>query len=146
MIKVENSIVINRPVEEVFAYIATDFFATAPAWFPSLSKVKADGPVSVGATAVGHGKPYAWKLQILEYELNRKFAWTAIAKVIQNTNTLTFESVTEGTKVTCASTGQPIGLWQLAEALMTGSVERGNVCAVNNLKDRLERTKALPAE
>jgi uncharacterized membrane protein len=146
MIKVEDSIVINRPVEEVFAYIATDFFETAPVWFPSLSEVKSAGPVSVGATAEGHGRPYTWKLKILEYEPNRKFAWTAIAKVIQNTHTLTFESVTEGTRVTCASTGQPVGLWQLAEALMTGSVERGNVCAVNNLKDRLERQKASPAE
>ena len=49
MIKVEDSVVIERPVEDVFAYVADQ--TNAPHWQAGLVEVRrtTDGPVGVGA-------------------------------------------------------------------------------------------------
>ena len=50
MIRIETSIVINRPVKEVFAFLSN--FENWPKWSPGLleNKKTSDGPISRGTT------------------------------------------------------------------------------------------------
>ena len=50
MIKIEHSVVVDRPVEEVFAY-ATDV-SKVPEWQTSALEARVDGPMQAGATGV----------------------------------------------------------------------------------------------
>ena len=56
MFTVEQSVIINRPVEDVFAYVTTP--SNIPKWRPDVLEINgANGSVAVGASA---GRP--WRL------------------------------------------------------------------------------------
>jgi uncharacterized protein YndB with AHSA1/START domain len=75
MPRIEASIIIKRPVDRVFAYVAD--VNSWPQWQPTLLEVKhAIGPrTGVGANFIGMGRVmgrrWPWNLTVNKYELNR---------------------------------------------------------------------------
>ncbi len=142
MIKMEHSVVINRSIEEVFAFV-TDV-EKWPQWRAEVVEVKksSEDPVGVGTTFSGVGRFLGRRLEnineVTQYEPNRKFGFKTTSGPVSMQFTDTFESVEGGTKVSLAMEGETGGFFKLAEPIMSRMVRRQFKNNYANLKDLLE--------
>ncbi|HLC02851.1 MAG TPA: SRPBCC family protein [Anaerolineales bacterium] len=127
MIKVEASIVIQKPVPEVFAY--TNDPAKNKAWQEGLveSKITSPGPVGVGTQITDVrkflGRDMDSKLEVTAYEPNKRVALKTISGPIKFEITQLYEPAEGGTKLTMIGEGEPGGLFKLAEGAVKKQFE-----------------------
>jgi uncharacterized protein YndB with AHSA1/START domain len=136
----ERSITINRPVEEVFAFV-TDV-ENFVRWNEQAGQAEqsSEGPVGLGARYRGTfdfmGRDMRWVSEITEYEPNRK----AVQKISMGPTEMTMgwflEPVQGGTRFTIRSEGPTGGLAKLAGSLMDRTMEK-------QMEHNLARLKAL---
>ena len=143
MANVSVSTVINRPVEDVFAYVAN--FENHPKWETDFQEVKL-----LTSTAGGVGTTYQCllkfpgqtvpsKFEITEYQLNRKIAFVGEpAGPATPKGSFLFEPVEGGTKITSLPRPEFRGLFGLLAPLMAGYIRKNNVAHLSNLKQLLE--------
>ncbi len=142
---VTTSIVIQRPIEEVFAFV-TDA-RNSPQWQASsgLQRIQQvpESPVGVGTRITE-----VWKFmgiesesisEVTEYEANRRFA----RRTLNNSGpiregVMTFEPVSGGTQVTSVVQVQAGGLFAFAEPLLATNIKRGFETTLATLKTLLE--------
>ena len=143
MVRVENSVVINQPIEEVFAFLSNA--ENDPVWQAQIqeAKVTSDGPIGVGSTIAqkAHflGRGIEIEAEITEYERNRKFAWKSTSGPIPSEGQNIFETTGEGqTKFTIVADLDIGGFFKLAEPLVARSARRQTEANLANLKDILE--------
>ncbi len=141
MIKIELSVVIHRPIEEVFAY--TNDVSHWAEWNPGLIEASApEGPLHVG-TRIREvfkflGRRIESTFELVEYEPNRQVTYRTVAGPIPMTGTQTYEAVDGGTKLTVSGEGEAGGFFKLAEPVVAQMVRRQNQTGLDNLKDLLE--------
>jgi uncharacterized membrane protein len=120
---VELSVVINRPIEDCFAFLAD--LANDVEWRREWIKAEktTDGPHGVGAryrlTGALLGRRIATEYEAIVYEPNRQAAWQAVSGPLPLTFSRTFEDVDGGTRVTMRYEGDR-GLLRLAGPLVAG--------------------------
>ena len=143
MIKIENSTIINRPVDEVFEFLANS--ENNPQWQSGTQEVKktSEGPIGVGTTYLSVSKLLGRRLEsIVEYtayEPNKRVAGKATSGPIPFQFETTFEPAAEGgTKVTSGGEGDAGGFFKLAEPLVARMLKRQFETDSANLKDLLE--------
>lgn len=142
MIKFEHSIVINRPVEEVFKFVTTP--ENDPLWIQSTLKSEqtSEGPMGVGAIVRGEsrflGRSIISTIEVKEYELNRKRAGKTTSGPIPAELVELFEPVEGGTKLTTIGQLEIGGFFKLAEPVVGRMVSRQMESNLANLKDLLE--------
>jgi uncharacterized protein YndB with AHSA1/START domain len=143
MIKIETSIVINRPVEEVFEYMSNA--KNNPQWQSGAQEVikTSEGPIGVGTAykSVNRllGRRLEATVEFTAYEPNKRVA----GKVTSGPVPFRFENIFEptedgGTKVMNSGEGEPGGFFKLAEPLVGRMVQRQVEANFANLKDMLE--------
>ena len=141
MAKFENSVVINRPLEEVFAFVSN--LENDPKWQSGVleSKKTSEGPIGVGTTyrTVGQflGRRIESEIEITEYELNRKVSGKSKSGPIRFESHNTYERV-EGTRVTVEAEAEIGGFFKLAEPLVINAAKRQIEGDSATLKDLLE--------
>ena len=146
MIKVEESTVVNRPIEEVFAFLADQ--TNAPRWQSGLLEVRrtTEGPLGVGTkhTAVRKfmGRRLEATNEYVVYEPNKEITFKGTANSAAFQHSYFTEYVAEGTKVISRMEMQSKGLFGLAEPLIVSSLRREFVANLGELKDLLESTVA----
>jgi uncharacterized membrane protein len=142
MTKLESSVVINRPLEEVFAF-ATDI-EKLPQWMAELVEAKqtSEGPLGVGTTVSAVAKPLGRRAEstqvVVEYQPNRKFAFKSTSGPVASEDETTFESVAGGTKLTRVTEAEMVGFFKLAEPLVVRMMQRQFDTNYATLKDLLE--------
>lgn len=142
MEKIEVSVVIDRPAEEVWAY-AMDF-EKRPLWRSGLleDKVTSEGPIGVGTThhAVGQmiGRRMEFDAVITEYEPPHKCCDQSTAGPFPAETCLALQPVEGGTRVTQVVEADVGGFFRLAEPLVVRLVRRNLESELHNLKDILE--------
>ena len=142
MAKLEISTVINRPVEEVFAFLSN--YENLPKWSSSSSEVKitSEGPIGVGTTyrtvVKFLGQRIEGETEVTEYEPNRSCAHKAKSGPFPVENRVTFERVEGGTRVTLTTVAEPGGFFKLAEPLLVSIVKRQFEADLANLKELME--------
>ncbi|HYP38799.1 MAG TPA: SRPBCC family protein [Chloroflexia bacterium] len=130
-IKYKSSIVIRRPVDEVFDFVAAGFFENRPTWSPYVQDAQklSDGPVGVGTKGIESGYDIADRAIttnyiVTDYVLNREFGLEGVT-TFRNANDDTnvkktgeegastkfstrylFESTREGTRTTTFFEGE----------------------------------------
>jgi uncharacterized protein YndB with AHSA1/START domain len=142
MATLEISIVINRPVDEVFAFVSNP--ENIPKW-SSLSRgvtITSAGPIGIGTTyrsvVAFLGRRIEGETEITEYEPNRSFVETSQSGPFPIKNRTTFERVDSGTRVTFTTVAEPGGFFKLAEPLLVGMIKRQFEADFANVKDLLE--------
>jgi len=141
MAKFESSIVINRPVEEVFALLSNQ--ENNPKWQSgSLENRKtSSGPIGVGTTwhSVSQflGKRIESESEITEYEPNRKYTLKSKLPFPVEART-TFERVEGGTRINLKAEAEIGGFFKLAEPLVVSMGKRQFEANLANLKDLME--------
>ena len=127
MIKAEHSVLINRPLEEVFAFSVDP--AREPEW--------QDGVVAAGyspgsAPGVGAevfetrkfmGFEMTSKLKITEYQPNKLFVGKVIEGPVKFEVREVFEAINGNTKISISIEAEPGGFFKLAEGLVEKQLE-----------------------
>ena len=142
MATLELSTIINRPVEEVFAFLSNP--ENGPKWSAGSSEVKitSAGAIGVGTTyrsvRTFLGRRIETEAEFIEFEPNHSFAQKSKSGPFPVQNRVTFERVEGGTRVTLTLVGEPGGFFKLAEPLLVSMLKRQFEADLANLKDLME--------
>ena len=152
MIKVEKSIVIDRPAQEVFAYVSDH--TNAPHWQRGLLEVRreTEGPIGVGTrhtlVRAFMGRRMEASNEFTQYEPNRLVSFKVTADSVTAQGWYVVEPAGSGhTKLTSRIEMRPSGLIRLAQPLMAASLSREVVANLSDLKRLLEvkvEARSLP--
>ncbi len=142
MARIEINLVINRPIEEVFAFVSNS--ENLPRWrSTSLEVKKTSGePFGLGSTFKGRftflGRQFDGNIVVTGYEPNRVY----VSKIAEGPFPLetgyTLEPVENGTHVTFVVEGAPGGFFKFAEPLVVSMAKRAYDTDLQNLKEMLE--------
>jgi uncharacterized membrane protein len=141
MITNVKSTMINRPIEQVFAYVSD--FQNNPQWQNALLETRrlTEGPLGVGTEFTGvrkfMGRKMESVLQFTTYEPNKEIVYKSVSGQPFEGSFL-FEATGEGTKLTSVLKLQTGGLLGLAEPLIAANVERESEANYSDLKALLE--------
>ena len=143
MINVEVSTVINRPIAEVFAFVAN--LENHPKWETDFQEVKQLTSTPGGVGTIYQcllkmpGKSITSTFEITEYAANKKIAFEGeVAGPAKPKGSYMFESLGAGTKVISRPQPEMRGVFKLIEPIMTGYIRRQNQAHLSNLKRLLE--------
>ena len=145
MITVEETIVVERPIEEVFAYLTDP--ARVPEWQSSAleAHLEGEGPMRAGSRVLEKrkflGRQMDSTMEVLEYEPPNRFTIKASSGPVpfEVTNTLT--AAEGGTRINAVLEGEPGGFFRLGEPLVARAVVRELRHNLETLKDVLEEPK-----
>ena len=141
MIKVENTVTILKPVEEVYAFTNDPNKTTE--WQGGVESVKyPEGAPKVGTqfTEVRKfmGREMNTTLEITALEPNAKYAAKTLTGPVSYELNVTFEKVGEGTKMTTVIEGETGGFFKLAEGMVAKQLEKTLEESSKRLKSLLE--------
>ncbi len=127
MLKVTSSVVINKPVADVFAFAINAENDTQ--WQGGVDQVIPEGPQDVvGAkyTEVRKfmGQEMRSTLEVTAYEKNVKWGSKVLKGPVPYEATVTFEAEGGGTRVTTQVEGEPKGFFKLAEGVLQGQLQK----------------------
>ncbi len=142
----ELSIVINRPVEEVFGFLAN--LENDVKWRSEWVETKntSGGALGVGATFcltgefLGRRVPTVY--EVTEYESNRIAAWKTVSGPLPLKFQRTFERIEGGTRFTIKYEAEVRGLFKLLMSFLAGTVKRQHEGDLRKVKELME-TSAL---
>lgn len=139
MIRVEIAVDIDRPVDEVFAYLSDPY--NVPNWFSPIQEVKEADPPGVGAKATlvtkFLGRRMSVAHEMTEYEPNRSFAFRS-EKPFKLTGRTTFSPRDGGTRIVDVVEAEVGTYFRLAEPLVATVLKRQRETDYANLKTLLE--------
>jgi uncharacterized membrane protein len=136
------SIVINRPVEEVFAVLAD--LANDVKWRSEWVETRntSGGSPGVGATfrLTGEflGRRIPTTYEVIEYEPNRSAAWKTVSGPLPLIFRRTFERVEGGTRFTIIYETEVRGLFKLVMLLLAGTVKRQHEADLRKVREVME--------
>jgi uncharacterized protein YndB with AHSA1/START domain len=142
MAKLETKVVINRPVEEVFAFFTN--FDNSAKWQTGVIEVRllSEGPMTAGSTYLYVGEYMGRRTEseglISEYEPNRLWGAKFSSGPFSAHEQFRFEPSDGGTKLTALVDGQVGGLLKLAEPIMIWFFKRQLEGDLAKLKKVLE--------
>lgn len=145
MVRRAKSIVIHRPVDDVFEYM--NDVSREPEWQPQLIEAEQS---PAGATEVGSRRRYVSEFMgkqlvntyvVKVYEPNtRLVVETTKDSVLDATSEILWETVPEGTRVTMVLEGRPKGALRFVPAsILESTFEKEVMTTLKRLKERLER-------
>jgi uncharacterized membrane protein len=141
--RVEESIEINRPLQEVFNYVSD--VGNYPEWMAHALEVRKDteGPPQQSDRFIvaikSVGRRFETPYERTSYEANRRYTDRAVGGPIPNQRwDYTFEEVPGGTRLTRAVDAEPAGLLKLLEPLQKRAAERQLRKDLQTLKEVLE--------
>jgi uncharacterized membrane protein len=142
IVRFEQSVVINRPSEHVFDFLANP--ENDPQWSSASDEMRktSEGPVGVGAKfkQVGRflGRRLEFALEVTAYEPHRKFGMKVTAGPIKFAGMRVLETVPDGTRVTFTGGGRAGSFLRLARPLLARAAERQLKADLTALKEVLE--------
>jgi uncharacterized membrane protein len=142
MIKIESSVQINRPVEEVFAFVTN--IDNLPLWAGPVTEAKqtSEGPIGVGTTQTQSaqflGRQLETTQEVTAYELNKKLSTKSTSGLLPLEVHYTFEPVGGGTRVKLEGNLDAGGFFKLAEPVAGRMLKRQTASDAQTLKELLE--------
>ena len=140
MIEVEHTFEIERPVEEVFAYL-TDV-ARLPEWQSSAESAELVGELAEGARIMEvrtfMGRRATSTLEVTEYDPPRRFSLHVVEGPIQYAVEHALEAVNGRTRITFVGRGETGRVPRLMHGTVRRAVERQFIKDLEALKNRLE--------
>ena len=139
MIKVESSVVINKPLAEVFAFATNNDNTTK--WQGGVEAVIAEGPPNVVGSKYTEvrkfmGQEMKSTMELTAFEPNVKWAAKVVKGPVPFEVTATYEAAGSATKMTTLVEGEPKGFFKIAEGMLEGQLKK-------SLQEDGERLKKL---
>ena len=142
MTTIKASVIVNRPVDEVFAYV-TDV-KTWPRWESGLLQAEqtSDGPINVGTTFRGTnqalGQRMEWTSEVTDYTPSKSWGQKIVSKGWSTEESLTFERFEGTTEFTLASELEMDGFFKLFAPFVARKMQKQIEKNLVKLKDILE--------
>jgi uncharacterized protein YndB with AHSA1/START domain len=142
MVEVQGEIVIHRPSDEVFDFVADE--ENEPRYNPQmrLAKKVTEGPIGVGtsfrAEMTGRGRVVPMTIQFTEYERPHRIAERVQMKAMDLTGGLSFEPVDGGTRMRWSWNLEPHGILRFMGPLVALMGRRQEQRIWTGLKHLLE--------
>jgi uncharacterized membrane protein len=150
VIRVEESVEINRPVEEVFSYTPNP--ENFPEWAATVREVRQDAPGGGPLNREGErftamqqalGRRFEAPFEVIDYEPNRHYAHRSreghpVPVTMDFTYEPTSSASSEGTRFTPRIEAEPGGLFGLVEPVLERVIRRQMRTNLEMLKDLLE--------
>jgi hypothetical protein len=143
MIRVEASVLIERPVEDVFRFVAVDFFDNYRKWSPEVAKLEKTslGPIGIGTTGrqvrYDAGRRSDTRFRVNRYVAQRRLSFVSLGKPHYRVD-YRFEPAADGTRLTFAFEVVPALHMLPFRGLIGETLERGGQRVVASLKVLLE--------
>ena len=141
MAHAENSLVINRPVNEVFDFLLDG--NNNPKWRPGVLDIRHDTATPAGLGAVykqglkGPGGRIDGDYKITRLQANQLIEFQVVAGPARPMGTYTFEPSNSGTRVSFVLDFKPTGLAKLMDGIIAKTMQ-SEVATLSNLKLVLE--------
>jgi uncharacterized membrane protein len=147
VIRVEESVEINRPVEEVFSYASNS--ENFPERVATVIEARQDAPGGGGPLREGErftamqqalGRRFEAPFEVIDYEPNQRYAHRSTeGHPVPVTMTFTYEPVSsEETRFTSRIEGEPGGFFGLVGPVFARALKRQMRTNLETLKDLLE--------
>ena len=142
MIQVRIEVTVDRPSEEVFAFISN--FENNPKWQSGMREAKftSEGPLGVGSTydqvASFLGRKVVSSFEVIDYDPGRMVKATSTTGSFPITFTRMVETLERGTRVSAIIEGDAAGFYKLAKPLLKRFVQRSVDTDYRRLKEILE--------
>jgi uncharacterized protein YndB with AHSA1/START domain len=142
MLTIETSVVINRPIEEVFAFVSD--VENTPSWAGPVIEAQqtSAGPIGVGTTSTRViqflGRRMESTYEVTEYEPQARIYSRSTTGPVPIEERFTFQAVADGTQVTLVGELDAAGFFKLAEPVLARMVKRQVENDAGTLKDLLE--------
>jgi carbon monoxide dehydrogenase subunit G len=136
------SVMVNRPVEEVWDFIGN--FENTTRWSRGVLEARqtSDGPLGVGSTLQAVVKAFGRRRTadylVTEYEPNHGFAFEVTSGPMTSRARYSVEPAEAGTRLTASGEAEPTGLYKLLAPLLVRTVKRHSEADLANLKRLLE--------
>ncbi len=148
MLHIEREIIIERPVEAVFDFLADG--RTEPRYNPHMLRAEQipAGPIGRGkrfrTVVKGRGRPQEMSYEITDYDRPRRLASRLIAPlpVMDVCSTETFDRVPVGTRLRWVWDVEPRGVFTLLSPLLSRLLNRRLAGVLTNIKGVLEAPEA----
>jgi uncharacterized protein YndB with AHSA1/START domain len=146
MARIDGEIVINRPVEEVFDFVADE--RNEPRYNPGMLRAEklSPGPLRLGsrfrAEMRTRPRPMVMTIEFTGYERPRRLASTTHLSTMDIQGMLTFDPVPAGTRMRWSWNLQPRGLLKLATPVVARIGQRQERAIWTGLKRLLEMKEA----
>ena len=146
MARIEGDIVINRPVEAVFDYVADQ--SNEPQYNPHMVRAEkiTAGPVGVGtkfrSAVASMGRTAEMLIECTGYDRRRRLDSTTAMQQADISYTLTFEPAGTGTRMRWSGQVRPKDAYRLLGPLITWMGRRQERRIWASLKHRLEASPA----
>jgi len=145
--KTEHSVLIHRPLAEVFAFV-TDL-RNETCWQPEILSVTLEGPIAAGATfretRVTFGRRFDWRFRITRYDPPDQITIETIEGAAPYRGTRSFEAVGGSTRVTESGELELPGLLSLLSPIAERLSKRPLRAAYARLKTLLESPATVDA-
>ncbi len=141
MIRHETTVHLNRPVEQVFAFVADG--KELPMWQSNLikSELLTKGPLRVGSrfheVRLVRRKETEIQAEMTAFELNRRFATKTLSKP-EVTVSYSFEPENGGTRLRYEFVMVTTGLMRLLQPMILGSIKKDTSSDFEKLKQLLD--------
>lgn len=138
----ELSVVINRPSEKIFAYLANleNDIKWRSEWVEA--KNTSEGSLGLGATfplvSELRGRRMRTIYETTEYELNRITSWKAVLGPLPLTFRRTFEHIEGGTRVTIKYEVKLRGYFKIIMSLLAGMVKQQHEGDLSKVKEWMD--------
>ncbi len=142
MVRVEGEIVIDRPAEDVFDFVADE--RNEPRYNPKMRRAEliSEEPIGVGtrfrAETVSMGRAVVMVIEFTGFERPRRIEETVHMSSMDLQGGLTFEPVPEGTRMQWAWDLKPRGMLKVMSPLVARMGRRGEQTIWGSLKHLLE--------
>src|SRR5512142_33666 len=139
MISIEKSVVINKPVQEVFALVTDG--SKAPSWQGGLEAVEGTtNAVGSHYTEVRKflGREMRSVMEVTTFDPNAKWSSKVIKGPVPYEVTVLFEPQGGNTKLTTRVNGEPTGFFKMAEGMFKSQLEKSIEEDTNRLKKMME--------
>ena len=150
MVKVEASVDIDRPIDEVFAYVADP--AKTPEWSSMALEcsLEGSGPIGVGSRIMTVGKFLGRRAEstseVTRYDPPHKFSLRVVSGPIHGASLeRQLESIGEGTRYRSRLVGESSGFFKLADPILEALLKRTVDTDLQTLKAILEAKVATRA-
>lgn len=142
MIQLERSVLIERPVEDVFSFVSN--FENESKWCEEVVRTQktSEGPIGVASTFTDHvefmGRTIESSYEVVAYEPNRAVTIKTSSGPVPFVATYSFDGADGVTKLAILAEAEPGGFFRLATPIIRRQLDKQWERNLANLKQLLE--------
>jgi len=144
MLRANTVVTINKPVEQVFKVVGTDYIQNHPQWDSRNIKTELQGSMAKGAkgteTRKDGGRTMTYNFEFTEFQPNKHMRFDAKGGSVTFSGSYGFQPAANGTQLSIEFTMRMGGLLRIMEFFMGGGFKKDVTATGARIKDFVEKS------